>query len=397
MPDIFSIDLGEGSTRPTRREMLETDELKVIQEDIKRTLRPSNQTSPPGNFGSPSHGKLKADEWRACIEFDLPVSLVKLWVDELPGDTAFVHDADRKSLALESTFLLAMALRYATSHRTCASHQEKYFGYMTEYLQTLLKLHPGDNLHPNHHNALHLPTFLKLFGPIQGWWMFPFERLIGILQRHNTNFKFGELEETVLKTFCSAAHLKSMLDQPQTLAHRDSPPTIFQRSLALIRQCLPDAVKGTMLETSAERMCTSKPVLKTLDQDVVEQFTKANLRGVSVNVFRRVQQNRSVFATRNTSRAHSTVWFKVPGQSDLRPGTIREIFEHGDVTYLVVQCYALRHASFFDRFPEFGVEIWTQKLQIQPIIIPLSPSVYPSLLREWGTDALAVKPVIPDF
>lgn len=188
VPDIFSIDLGEGPTRPARREMLDTNDLTKIQEDIKQTLRPWNQTSPPSNFGSPSHGKLKADEWRACIEFDLPVSLVKLWAATPPESEP---DASRKSVALESTFLLSMAIRYATSHRTSSSHREKYLSYMHKYLQTLLELHPEDRLHPNHHNALHLPIFLELFGPIRGWWMFPFERLIGILQKFNTNFKFG--------------------------------------------------------------------------------------------------------------------------------------------------------------------------------------------------------------
>jgi hypothetical protein len=192
-PDIFSIDLGQGPTHHVRRELLDTDDLKQIQEDIRKTLRPGNQTPPPHNFGSPSHGKLKADEWRACIEFDLPVSLVKLWAGENLDRAETDLQANQKYLALESTFLLAMAIRYAVSHRTSKPHREKYLDYMHKYLQSLLNLHPKDNLHPNHHNALHLPFFLELFGPIHGWWMFPFERLIGLLQRYNTNFKFGEI------------------------------------------------------------------------------------------------------------------------------------------------------------------------------------------------------------
>ncbi|TEB38597.1 hypothetical protein FA13DRAFT_1620063 [Coprinellus micaceus] len=186
--------------------MLFTDDLKCIQSDIKKTLRPSNAPTPPSNFGSPSHGKLKADEWRACIEFDLPVSLAKLWGGEVAdGD----HDY---ALALESTFLLAMAIRYATSHRSTPRHLEKYLNYMQKYLQTVLDLHPSGKLLPNHHNALHLPKFMEYFGPIHGWWMFPFERLIGLLQKHKTNFKFGELEETVIKTFCATSYLKRLLN-----------------------------------------------------------------------------------------------------------------------------------------------------------------------------------------
>jgi hypothetical protein len=64
---------------------------------------------------------------------------------------------------------------------------------MKAYLQTLLELCPNQQLHPIHHNALHLPEFLLRFGPVHGWWMFPFERMIGILQKINTNSKMGKI------------------------------------------------------------------------------------------------------------------------------------------------------------------------------------------------------------
>jgi hypothetical protein len=30
------------------------------------------------------------------------------------------------------------------------------------------------------------------YGPVHGWWMFPFERVIGALQKTNTNYKIGK-------------------------------------------------------------------------------------------------------------------------------------------------------------------------------------------------------------
>ncbi|KAE9382827.1 hypothetical protein BT96DRAFT_845020 [Gymnopus androsaceus JB14] len=33
----------------------------------------------------------------------------------------------------------------------------------------------------------HIYDFLLLFGPVISWWCFPFERLIGALQKINTN------------------------------------------------------------------------------------------------------------------------------------------------------------------------------------------------------------------
>lgn len=169
--------------------MLHTEDLLQIQEDIMNTMRPTWQAGPPANFGSPAHGKLKADQWRTCIEFDLPVSLMKMWstgLADVPDELRL-----RRQQVVESTMLLSMAIRWATSHRTSARHAEAARRYMELYLRSLRDLCPNMDLHPVHHNALHLPDFLLRFGPIHGWWMFPFERLIGILQKVNNNYKIG--------------------------------------------------------------------------------------------------------------------------------------------------------------------------------------------------------------
>jgi hypothetical protein len=47
-------------------------------------------------------------------------------------------------------------------------------------------------LYPNHHLSLHLAECIRNFGPVHGWWAFPFERYNGIIQRYNTNNKMGE-------------------------------------------------------------------------------------------------------------------------------------------------------------------------------------------------------------
>jgi hypothetical protein len=165
------------------------EELRQIQADIKRTTRPCWQRAPPTNLGEPSHGKLKADQWRTLIEFDIPVSLVKLW-SELPEDDNDNRTARRRKL-LDSTMFLATALRWATSRRTSENHANQYTQNMRAYLQTLRDLFPERDLRPNHHNALLVGDMLLRFGPVHGWWCFPFERVIGLLQQINTNSKLG--------------------------------------------------------------------------------------------------------------------------------------------------------------------------------------------------------------
>ncbi|KAJ7482906.1 hypothetical protein B0H11DRAFT_1636567, partial [Mycena galericulata] len=66
-----------------------------------------------------------------------------------------------------------------------------YHEHMLNYRARLQKLFPDYECHPNHHMALHITECLHLFGPVHGWWTFPFERLIGTLERISTNYRPG--------------------------------------------------------------------------------------------------------------------------------------------------------------------------------------------------------------
>ena len=63
---------------------------------------------------------------------------------------------------------------------------------MTRYIRNLQIVHPNATIYTNHHMAMHIHTFMLLFGPVHSWWTFPFERLIGHLQRLSTNDKPGK-------------------------------------------------------------------------------------------------------------------------------------------------------------------------------------------------------------
>ena len=64
--------------------------------------------------------------------------------------------------------------------------------FMVTYLNILKKLYSTISWHPNHHATLHIGPHLLKLGPMHGWWMFVYERLIGLLQKTNTNHKIGE-------------------------------------------------------------------------------------------------------------------------------------------------------------------------------------------------------------
>jgi hypothetical protein len=128
------------------------------------------------------NGKLKAEQWRSAIKFDLPVTLIKLWGAGYAGK-------ERRQKLAHSTMLLAMAIRWGTSHVTSLHHAQQY---MKTYLECIRDVFPSYPFRPNHHACLHLHEFLLRYGPMHGWWMFPFERIIGSLQKTNTNHKIGE-------------------------------------------------------------------------------------------------------------------------------------------------------------------------------------------------------------
>lgn len=167
-------------------------ELRKLQQDITQTNRPEYCQGPPGNLGSPGHGKLKADQWRTCIEFDIPVSVAQLWSKETCPPEQNPEITVRRDKLFQSIMHLAVAVRWATSYKTSEYHSEKFEENMVAYLRCLLDLYPNIQFRPNHHNALHIGPLLTQFGPAYGWWMFPFERVIGILQQMTTNSKLGK-------------------------------------------------------------------------------------------------------------------------------------------------------------------------------------------------------------
>ncbi|KAH7918137.1 hypothetical protein BV22DRAFT_986532, partial [Leucogyrophana mollusca] len=193
---------------------LSREELERLRGTLVLVTRPTWHCGPPLNLGEPGHGKLKADEWRSCIEFDLPVTLVELW----SGPNAKTTD----------------------EAQTSTLHAQRYMDYMHAYLVGLRNLHMGIEFRSNHHFALHIGEFFVRFGPMHGWWMFPFERIIGILQQVNTNHKLGQLETTMLESFCAAANVKGFLQQAGC-------PSILKESAAILEQCWGQYNSGTLM------------------------------------------------------------------------------------------------------------------------------------------------------
>lgn len=162
--------------------------MKTIWSVIREMTNPSWIASVPSNLGAAAHGKLKADQWRTLGTVHLPAALIKLW--------GITNDSEPRSEQcrgiLNVTMSLISAVIIASSHSTSVTQADTYLDYMTAYLTGLKRLFPEYKFVANQHMAMHLHEYLRLFGPVHAWWTFPFERLIGILQRIPTSGKVGK-------------------------------------------------------------------------------------------------------------------------------------------------------------------------------------------------------------
>ncbi|PPR01352.1 hypothetical protein CVT24_006317 [Panaeolus cyanescens] len=216
--------------------ILTPKEMGEIRKDIQEMITPSWLTSVPKNLGNAAHGKLKADQWRVLGTVYLPISLIRMWgkTDSLDSQTLL-----RREILLVTISLLS-AVVIATSRKATEANANRYAELMHAYLTGIRTLFPKYKFRPNHHMAMHLQQFIVDFGPPHGWWTFPFERLIGLLQRLLHNGKIGELEGTITRSFNKAANLRGLLEKPQC-------PEIIRKCKALLHKFADPHVRSTLL------------------------------------------------------------------------------------------------------------------------------------------------------
>ncbi|KAJ7429428.1 hypothetical protein B0H11DRAFT_2265746 [Mycena galericulata] len=191
---------------------ISTPDLTFIQQVIAQTTTPSWINSVPKNYGESGAGSIKADEWRILATIYLPIALVLLWGDNISGpDGARFFQLLQHSMAIFQATLIVC--RYSMNRERATA----YRALMKDWVDGLHENHPHTKQHrhrPNVHAAFHLYDFLILFGPVMSWWCFPFERLIGVLQKIKTNDQIGgEMEATILKSFMRGANLRRWLSR----------------------------------------------------------------------------------------------------------------------------------------------------------------------------------------
>lgn len=156
--------------------------MEAIWEDMAATQLPTWITSAPRNWGTASRGKLSADQWRVICTVHIPITLIRIWCNE----------TGRKKDLLRNFMDLVIAVRIANMRVTSQSQIQDYDTYMLRYIKGIKELFPHKRLKPNHHAALHIGDFLKLFGPVHSHSAPFYERYINFFHQMSTNQKLGE-------------------------------------------------------------------------------------------------------------------------------------------------------------------------------------------------------------
>ncbi|KAH9895959.1 hypothetical protein C8Q73DRAFT_644239 [Cubamyces lactineus] len=204
--DVVDFHVAQGPHDISKFRVLDQATIERIRADIAATVFPSWMERPPRNFGSPSHGKLKADQWRTVCTVSLVITLCRLW-----GTSSA---SQKEKLLLDNFVHLVSAVDLATRRTTDPDRIARFDAHIVQYLSSLQSLFAHDFV-PNHHLSLHLHECLLLFGPVHAWWAFPFERYNGLLQRLNNNNKTRDMPLTFMSYFYVGAQLRWLMDTTQ--------------------------------------------------------------------------------------------------------------------------------------------------------------------------------------
>jgi hypothetical protein len=184
IPDSKRIGVGSND----KLSFLSKNELLCIRKDISQIIVPCWVTKLSSSLGERSNGKLKADEWRSLFSIYLPITCFRLWADK-----------PEKIIHLKALLILSIIVNIVSSTTSSRAAAVLYDNAIRLYLELIVTLYPKEPLVVTHHLALHLSRYMRFYGPCRSHWAFPFERLIGKLQKIPHNSHTGNFSPIYLR------------------------------------------------------------------------------------------------------------------------------------------------------------------------------------------------------
>ncbi|KII96111.1 hypothetical protein PLICRDRAFT_98402 [Plicaturopsis crispa FD-325 SS-3] len=162
----------------------------------------------PGSSGriSPKiaagRGRPKADEWRNLMRV-YPVALANISRQDDANEDDYMESADLRSSRnyhdhYTNVLRFCAGIRILITQSITPNEAERGQTFFTQAFESWATM--NCHLKPSQHTSTHILEFLMSLGPAYAWWVFAYERFIGILGKMNTNGKRGgEMEATVMR------------------------------------------------------------------------------------------------------------------------------------------------------------------------------------------------------
>ncbi|KAJ4484240.1 hypothetical protein C8J55DRAFT_376999, partial [Lentinula edodes] len=339
--------------------------LQRLQQAVREVITPSWVTRPPEEVGLKRAGTLKADHWRTLFSIHLPLALISIWDEDSPSAA---DNASKMAPVLQTSMHLTCASIAMTRNNLSLECRNLFRESIRAHIEGLKLNFPGFML-PSHHLSFHIFDFMDSFSNVRNWWAFPFETLIGKMQRISTNHKIGELELTILESICKNATFRRWMMLP------DCPELVkFCRNLLdkaygydkrnELAQNDADDLQGAnpkeVLEYSANPTARRQVTIK-FPMDIAKKI--GNLNPIC---FSQVPAPKGFYGTPALQPVgNSYVCYRPPKNSSREAslmGQIRYIFEHGGTTNMAIvrsQPYDGPIPDIFARFSTQGFDART--------------------------------------
>ncbi|KAG1866120.1 hypothetical protein F4604DRAFT_1928133 [Suillus subluteus] len=349
--------------RLSRLRIATPEVMQRIANVIRTADTPSSLRSVPYNFGETKAGTVKADEWRTLTTVYLPIALVSLWGEgstHRNSEIAVSHCA-----ILDHTMALVSAVHIVCLRSMMTARAAAYRGYIVDWIRDLQVLLPHATHRTNGHMALHVWDYLQLFGPVRSWWCFPYERLIGQLQRLPSNHIFGTIsislstmdflrwlagqqESTLLRSYIQAARLKYWLNRP-------SCPPVFKEVKALFDRFVSPSI-------NTNPIFTTPPTPTNITPEDLRQLI--HVRQVVLHA--RTLHEGSIYTRDSTHVGNSLIFYYPSGVRNAQPvpGIIKYIFEKEQGVRFAVQRHLPLHShpDPFRHYPHFPARLYSSAL-----------------------------------
>lgn len=372
-----------GSTRTMNR----------IADVIRDADTPAWLPSVPHNFGHAAAGSLKADEWRTMATVYLPLVLISEWGEGSTHVPPSLSSSYRR--ALDHTMDLVCAITLACRRTMMKSRMDSYLGYILSWVGNLQLIHPEIKFRVNGHMAIHIYQFLKLFGPVRSWWCFPFERLIGHLQRLPSNNKFGnlfiyprifvhelncyligELEATMLASFTRIGKLKRWIARPDC-------PIFLKECNALFNKAFGNGLAGSL--SDIDEPIAAESAFETTPIHLQKLITHHRIAFRARYTFDNV-----IFSRVSTHVGNSLILYHPDGDvtKPAVPASIKYIIakHKKDVVYAVNAQLPAPHGTVdpYRFYPDFLAKVYSTELS--PELHIIQPDWVTSHYARWSID-----------